>query len=245
MERANVDILMRESLFDQNKAIAKKRVDALMRQVLVYVQAERYDEAIDLLQDNYFYRWEGGNEIRYYYEDAHQLRGIQMLTSGKAKKALPYFEAALEYPANLEEGRPEFNERFARSYYYLGLTFEEMGELEKAMDYYRLAADEPARRSEYLYYNYLAHKKLQEDAEAKTNAEQLVQLSEQGDRSRFFDKFGEQMSPEMKEAEVLYISGLASLVSEKPEEAKTSFERAVTLNPNHSWAKVHLEELNQ
>ena len=245
LERANVDILTRESLFDQNVAIAKKRVDALMRQVLVYVQAERYDEAIDLLQNNYFYRWEGGNEIRYSYEDAHQLRGLEVLSSGKAKKALPYFEAALEYPENLEEGRPEFNMRFARSYYYLGLAFEEMGELEKAMDYYRLAADEPTRGSEFLYYNYLAHRKLSENVEAEASAEQLVELSEGGDGSRFFAKFGGQMSPEMKDAEELYMTGLSLLVTEQKDEAKSSFEKAVQLNPNHSWAKVHLEELSQ
>lgn len=245
MERANMNILTRESMFDQNRDIAGKRVDALMRQVLVYVQAERYDEAITILQNNYFYRWEGGNEIRYYYEDAHQLRGISLLTSGKAKKALLDFEAALEYPENLEEGRPEFNRRFARSYYYLGLCNEEMGELDIAMEFYRLAAREEAGRSEFLYYNYLACRKLDDNARAEAVADELVEFVIKGDGSRFFAKFGERMSPGMKEAEEFYLKGLAFLVADQNDEAKESMIKAVELNPNHSWAKVHLLELDQ
>ena len=115
-EKANVDIDTREKLFKSYASVVPHRVDALTRQVLVNIQGEEYDAAIKLLNDNYFYRWEGGNEVRDYYEDAHLLRGINYLGSGKVKKALADFEAVQEYPENLEEGRPEFDLRFAQSY---------------------------------------------------------------------------------------------------------------------------------
>ena len=137
-------------------AYVERPVETLYADAARARERKRYDEAIDLLENNYFYRWEGGEEVRQYYEDAYYLRGLDRFRQGKCELALADFQAALVYPENLEEGRPEFNESFARSYYYLGLAHEECGKKNIAKQYFRKAAEEDAGNSEYLYYNYLA-----------------------------------------------------------------------------------------
>ncbi|MEN8201030.1 MAG: DUF5107 domain-containing protein [Bacteroidota bacterium] len=242
-EKANVDVEKRAELFEAHASVASGRVDALTRQVLVYIQSEKYNEAIKVLGENYFYRWEGGNEVREYYEDAYLLRGVGYISKGKLKKAQADFQAALEYPENLEEGRPEFDEAFARSYYYMGLVLELMGEGAAAGDYYRKAAAERTGHSEYTYYNILACQKLGEEQEAEKHIKSLEEYARRGSGDRFFAKFGERQSAKMKQAEQLYLQGLVEMAKDHSPEARTVFEKAIVLNPNHSWAKAHLGEI--
>jgi len=244
-EMANVDLSKREALFKKSESLKHHRVDVLIRQVLVNIQANKYDKAIELLNDNYFYRWEGGNEVREYYEDAHLLRGISYLNKGKVAKAMADFAAALEFPENLEEGRPEFDEKFARSYYYYGLAQELMGNQGEAQKYYRKAADEQTGNSEFLYYNILACKKLGEIEPARAYSGKLQEFAERGSRDRFFAKFGEKKSEQMKRAEKNYLKGLIDMAAGKSDSAKSDFLEAIELNPGHAWAKAHLNELNQ
>jgi tetratricopeptide (TPR) repeat protein len=217
-------------------------VDSRLRQVLVYIQSERYDEAIDILHNSYFYRWEGGREVRYYYEDAHLLRGIEYLKKGRVNKALNDFRAATEYPENLEEGRPEFNERFARVYYYLGLAEERAGNPEVAHTYYEKAASEHTDQTLFLYYTILSLRKLGLNEEADDYAEKLVEYASEGIGSRFFAKFGERLSPDMKQAERLFVEGLSHLAAGRAHRANQVLEHALVLNPNHSWARIYYEE---
>ncbi len=242
-EKANVDMEKRRLLFKEYASVASKRVDALTRQVLVNIQSEDYDEAVKLLHNNYFYRWEGGNEVREYYEDAHLLRGIQYLVKGKTKKAREDFQAALDYPENLEEGRPEFDEAFARSYYYNGLAAERMGDEEIAKSYYQKAAAERTGRSEFVYYNILANEKLGEKQQVEDQIKRLQVYAERGSGDRFFAKFGEKQSQQMKKAEQQYLDGLVKRARGDGDGAKTAFIAALELNPNHSWAKAHLGEI--
>jgi tetratricopeptide (TPR) repeat protein len=164
---------------------------------------------------------------------------------GKNKKALADFEAANEYPENLEEGRPEFNIRFAQIYYYLGLGNELTGNFEAAREYYRKAADENVGSSGYLYYNYLANSKLGEKEKAIQSAGQLRQLAEEGSDRDFFAKFGSRMSPNMAKADLKYMEGIADLAEGKDDKARDAFSEALELNPKHSWAKVQLAEIDR
>lgn len=241
-EMANTGMEVRKEIFDRYSATANRRVDSRLRQVLVQIQSGQYDQAIDILNTSYFYRWEGGREVRYYYEDAHLLRGIGHLGNGRITKALKDFRAATEYPENLEEGRPEFNERFARIYYYLGVAEEEKGNQKASHAYFEKAAGEYADGSLYLFYNIMALRKLQREDETGPFIDRFMNYAERGSDSRFFAKFGERMSPEMKQAERLYVKGLAYLAANHRDEARESLGQALALNPNHTWASVYYKE---
>jgi len=242
-EKANVDMKLRAEMFEENASVVSKRADALTRQVLVSLQSGNYNEAIEWLTNNYFYQWEGGSEIREYYEDAHLLRGLTYLSKGKLNKARTDFEAALEYPENLEQGRPEFDKTFARSYYYNGLVLDRMEDRENAEVYYHKAAAEGTGSSEFTYYNILAFQKLGDQQQAQAHIQRLEEYAARGSGDRFFAKFGERQSQQMKLAEQHYLEGLVAMAKGKPSEAATAFEKAIELNPNHSWAKALLGEI--
>jgi tetratricopeptide (TPR) repeat protein len=242
-EKTGEDIKTRKELFRANRDAVSGRVDALVRMVLVQIQSDDFDGAIQTLEDHYFYRWEGGNAVRTYYEDAHLLRGTRRFQDGQYELALEDFQAALEYPDNLEEGRPEHDPRFVQTYYCIGMALEELGKRKEAREYFRLSAGEDPERSEYLFYRSRAWGKLGDRARAEEDAGKLRELSLRSPGSDFFAKFGERRSPNMIEADRKYYEGLASLASGNAEDAKKAFRAALDANPNHSWVKMHLRGL--
>ena len=56
-------------------------------------------------------------------------------------------------------------------------------------------------------------------------------------------KFGEKQSQQMKKAEQHYLDGLLMMARGDNEGARSAFKAAIELNPNHSWAKAHLGEI--
>ncbi len=240
-EKTNTPIKTRQKLFQVNQKVIPERVDVLTRQVLVYIQSEQYDRALALLHDSHFYRWEGGREIRQYYEDACLLRGLDHLQKGSAGKALEDFNAAMEYPENLEEGRPEMDKRFTQIYYYAGLANERLGKRSAAKEFYQKAVGEETGNSEYLYYRSLACEKLGDPDRALQYAQQLRDYADKGLQADFFAKFGERGSPDMIRANQKYLDGLASLALGNTAMAGEALSEVLTLNPNHSWARIHLD----
>jgi tetratricopeptide (TPR) repeat protein len=242
-EKSSADMKTREKLFRENRKAIHGRVDAVTRMLLVQIQSEDYDDAIKTLSENYFYRWEGGNAIRTYYEDAYLLRGLNAYQKGKTKAALEDFKAALEYPENLEEGRPEHDPRFIQTFYCIGMAEEKLGNKELAMKYYRKAANEDPERTEYIFYRSMAWAKLGEKAKAEADVRKLLEMAEQGPRRDFFAKFGERRSESMILADQQYYMGLASEASGETTEAADFFGQALEANPNHIWARTHLRGL--
>lgn len=243
-EKNNTAIDERHAMFSRYSEAVPGRVDAKLRQVLVSIQSENYDDAIKQLTTSHFYRWEGGQAVRAYYEDAYLLRGMESLHEGDIEAALADFEAALEYPANLEEGRPEHDPRFVQTFFLLGLAHEKLGDGKKAAEYFKMSSKEDPERSAYLYYRSMAWSKLGETAKAEEDAKQLKELSERAQRSDFFAKFGERRSVKMRLAEQIYRGGLASLALGDEKAARKAFNEALEANPFHSWAKIHLKGLN-
>jgi len=65
-------------LQDHHEVIAKDNVaDALSREVMLLVQLGRYDEALEIAENNYFRQWEGVSKAYSSYVDAHLLRGLK------------------------------------------------------------------------------------------------------------------------------------------------------------------------
>jgi tetratricopeptide (TPR) repeat protein len=242
-EKAQTPLSKRLALFEKNQQITVKRVDALARQVLVYMQAFKYDQAIDLLQKYHFYRWEGGEQVRRYYVDVHLLRGLKYLSSQDYEKALQDFKVAYEYPENLEEGRPEENERFAQIFYYIGLAYDKLDDENQARNFYQKAADERIHNSPYLYYKSRAFGKLREPDSARAFANVLAGFSEAESQIDFFAKFGEKRSVRMQQADQHYLKGLAALARGRVNGAREAFKQALTLHPYHYWSEAQLSQL--
>jgi len=242
-ETGGVSPEKRLKLLEDNHATIAKRDDALSRQIELCVLLQQYDKAIELLAGRIFNTWEGGGQIHNVYVDAHLLRGKKKFDSKRYSEALNDFEAALEYPENLNVGRPERDRRTCQTFFLIGKAHEALGNSQKAEEYFEKSASVEVRRSEFSYYKGLALKKLGQQDKASQIFDDLIASAKPGPTVEFFAKFGEKQAHNIRTANNHYLLGLGYLGKGMKTEAKAQFEKALELNINHLWARVHLSEL--
>jgi len=85
-----------------------------------------------LLAHRQFHVWEGGGDIHNVYIDAHLGRGRARFKNHQYRAALQDYQAALEYPENLEVGRSRKAPREAEIYQLIASAYEALGEPAKA-----------------------------------------------------------------------------------------------------------------
>ncbi len=172
-----------------------KRDDALSEMIALYVHEGKFDEAIDLLTTHHFNIWEGGGGIYDVYVDACLLRGIESFANKRYQEALNDFEAALEYPENLEVGRPRNGRISSRILYFIGTAHEGLGNKERARESYDKSVSMDGGDSQILYYRGLAYKKIGQQTKAAEIFDRLIAVGKKRLEARassdFFAKFGE------------------------------------------------------
>ncbi len=242
-QMGGVDAEKRLSLLEENHDTIVLRDDALSREVLLLVQLGRYDRAIDLLTNHHFHTWEGGGQIHNVYVHAYQLRGLRKVESKSYHDALEDFQAALEYPENLEVGRPIHDRKAYKTNYFIGKTHEALGQNRKARGHYLKAADTSRETgwSEILFYQGLALQQLGKSKDAELLFDRLIRGAEERlERETgmdFFTKFGEKQSQEKQRANAFYLLGLGCLGKGRTKDAETAFGDALRLDQNHLWAR--------
>ena len=242
-ETGGVSPEKRLSLLEDNHSTIAKRDDALSREIALLVLLQQYDKAIELLAGRNFNTWEGGGGIHNVYVDAHLLRGQKKFESKRYRQALNDFEAALEYPENLNVGRPERDRRTCQTFFFIGKAHEALGDNKKAGEYFEKSASVEVGKSEFSYYKGLALKKLSQEDKARQIFDELIDSAKPAPAVEFFAKFGEKQAHNIKTANTHYMLGLGYLGKGMQAEAKAQFEKALELNINHLWARVHLSEL--
>jgi tetratricopeptide (TPR) repeat protein len=224
-----------------------KRDDATSQLISLELELGEYDKAIDLLSRRHFHVWEGGGEIHNAYVDAHLLRGQRRLEAKQPRGALEDFRAALEYPENLEVGKPYGGGREAEVSYFIGLAQEGLGDSAAARSSFEKCAAAKQRNPEIRYYQALALRRLGKESEAKRILADLVAQGERelkvGALPDYFAKFGEAQSEGLRAAQAHYLIGLGLLGQGKREEARREFQQAVEKNVNHLGARTQLAAL--
>jgi tetratricopeptide (TPR) repeat protein len=208
-----------------------------------------FDKAIELLVNNQFYTSEGGGRmLRDAHVDSRLLSGLRYMKQQEYSKAVADFLAAGEYPENLAIEVPKKDRRAAQVAYNIAAAYSAMGNAKEASVYYNRAAetDVPSDWSQSRFYKAMALKELGQSDKADEIFEELVtaakkSLSEDGVID-FFAKFGEQESAQTQGAENHYELGLGLLGQGETEKAKVQFERALTFNVGHTWARYQLSE---
>jgi tetratricopeptide (TPR) repeat protein len=243
-ERGGIDLEKRRAFLEPRRSILKKRDDALSRLVLVYVQTQAYDEAIEILENHHFNVWEGSRGLRDAYVDAYLLRGLGHFGDDRLEASLADYSKALEFPLNLENAWPYRGGRIPEIYYFIATAQEALGRREQAMEDYRksVAAKQREEWSDLRYYEALALRKLGRDGEANTLLEGLMTYAsaETGAGVGFFSKFGEKEPLNVQRSRSHYLRGLYYLSQERREEAKAEFSLALSLDINNLWARVQL-----
>ena len=246
-EAGGVPAGKRIAVFEKNQTTIAQYDDPLAREIVLLVQLGRYDRAVDLLNGHHFHVWEGGGMIHNVYVDAHLLRGEEHFRAKRFNEALRDYEAALQYPANLEVGRPARDARALEIDYFIGTAHEALDHADRARQFFGKSVTVLYGRSEIGYYQGLALQKLGRQADAKKLFEGLIAFGKERLAASpdldFFAKFGERQSARSRLAEAHYLVGLGLLGEVKKREARSEFEQALKLNPNHAWAKVQLSGL--
>ena len=239
----------RLEVLEKNHEIVLQRDDALSREIALFVQLGKYKKAIDLLESHHFHVWEGGGRIHNVYVDAYLLRGQEHFAAARYKKALKDYVAALDYPENLEVGRPSRGGRASQIYYFVGTAYEALGNTRKAREFYEKSVALKHGWSQICYYQGLAFQKLSRDEKADQMFDGLIKFGkerlEASPSMDFFAKFGERQSAMVRRANAHYLLGLGYQGKGNLDEAENEFKRALELNINHLGAKHHLARLTR
>jgi tetratricopeptide (TPR) repeat protein len=242
---SNVSPQKRLDVLAKNHSVVAQRDDALTREISLLVELGYYDRAIELLKNHHFHVWEGGGEIHGVYVDAHVLRGQKAMAEGNDERALGDFRAALEYPDNLEVGRPASGGRDAEVHYFIGLALEAGGDKTAAEEAFERSAKAVAGPSELTYFQGLSWRKLGGESQARGCFERLVQFAheqlEKVPAMDFFAKFGEKESAKRREAHLHYLLGLGLQGQGNEAAAGNEFRKALGLSPHYGRARRKLE----
>lgn len=260
-ETAGASPEKRLAMLEKRHETVLKRDDAISRYIELLVLAGRYDDAIGMLQGRTFHIWEGGARFGVHgsWVDAHVLRGQQRLATGKHQQALEDFQAALDYPQNLQTARPKRGGRFPEIYYHIGMAQEAMGNAQKAREAWQASVAQTVGRDEDLdvlantatamrYYQARSLEKLGEKQKATRIYQALLKSGNEGMKETstvdYFAKFGERQSRRAKLANAHFTLGLGYLGTNDRAKAKREFAQALEQSPDHLAAKTNLSALD-
>jgi tetratricopeptide (TPR) repeat protein len=248
-ERNKTSVEKRLQILETNHEHLKKREDALIREIMVLVQAGKYDTAIHYLQNHFFHIQEGNRRLHDTYVNACLLRGLSLFRARKYKRALDDFLMADEYPQNHQIGRDKGYRRNPQIYYYIGLCHNALKQTDKAKTHFKKAIGQDIGESEYIYYQGLAYQRLKQDKKSSPIFAKLIQIGKERLKKKeevdFFAKFGQGRLPHVRQADAHYMIGLGYLGKRSKAKAKEEFRQAVKLDVNNIWAKHHLAEISR
>ncbi len=238
-------------LQEHHDAIAHNNVsDALSREVMLMVQLGRYEDALEVLDENYFKQWEGVSKAYNSYVDAHLILGWEQLKQENYDEALEHMHLAGESPSNMMVAKPYRGGRSAEVYYFKGMVYEAMGEAGLAAASYDSCVVERQNMQldENYYYRACGLLKRGKVKEAEEIFDRLIELGERRLGSAdpdFFAKFGERETPDDKQSDACYLMALGYMGKGMDQKAEAMFHEAVELNINHVWAARYLSEMQQ
>jgi tetratricopeptide (TPR) repeat protein len=117
-----------------------RRAEIIIMLAQAYRDAQRYTEAIDLLESTpYFVNWEGQTITWDLFHRAHIARGKQRFERKDFEGALEDFAAALTYPENIGVGRSNKPQE-ATAQYWRGKALQALDRLSEARSAWQLGA---------------------------------------------------------------------------------------------------------
>ena len=191
-----------------------------------------YDQAIALMRDRHFHRWEGGESIYLYWLYAHLAKAASALESNNLTEAEMLVDAALSYPPNLQSVSSPLE---PVAWYYRGLIAERLRRNAEAESFFMNAVRCSSGAPECDYFAARAYEKMKKgmatrsifESMIKTGNEELITEEEMD----FFDPFARVRSQHDVQADAylriaLGYHGLGDAVN-----ARKNFDMAKKHNP--------------
>lgn len=236
--KSNAPSEQKYALLKENLETASQRNETLLRFATRAVEVGRYDEAIRILQENYFPQFEGGTEMQDAYLNAFVLRGMERAEAGILEAALADFETALAYPVE-RWGRA----RWAQLHYLIGTLHESEGRTDAARAAYEeslaVTVEDGGSARQYRYYQGLALVRLGREREARVLFRDMLESARRRSGDDYFRSFEAGQSRDAQMAASHYLVGLAYEGLGERDRAAAEFASAMKLDPSHVWTKVH------
>ena len=247
-EAAGIAPTKRLDILKRHHDVLTRRDEALTREIVLLTVTGQDDRAIQLLTDHNFHNWEGSRTIHDVYVNALLQRGQIRMREQRAADALRDFEAALEFPENLEVGRTKDDRKARQIYYHVGTAHEALGNQAKALECYEFAVAKTATTNlspaEVRFHEALAFQKLGRAREAKIVLKDLIARGQAELKSTeevdYFAKFGGRQSDRMRLANAHYNTGLGYLGLGQSAKARAAFRQTLELHPGHLGANQQL-----
>ncbi|TYA74683.1 DUF5107 domain-containing protein [Seonamhaeicola marinus] len=232
------------AVLENNLETVRKDVQAPKTLVALYNIDGSYDKALDFLKSHRFRTWEGGREIYWRYVDANILKALQLADNGEFDNAIKHLNAAMEYPENLEVGKPTHDEKNAMIHYFKGEVYTKMGNKRKAKESYTKSTSSVNnwRMYDLLYFQAQSYKKLGDKAKAEELFNSLIEKAH-----AYRDKGAGNTLIAVEEASATnnklmshsyYLEALGNKGLGNTSIANTFFDKALNEYQNNLWAKI-------
>ena len=133
--------------------LLQQRDDLRLEEITLLNQTGCYGDAKVLLDCHQFHPWEGGEgKVPAQYQIARVELAKHALKNNDPKLAEDLLKQCLDYPHHLGEGKL-YGAQENDFYYFLGLAYEQMGNMEKARECWEAATIGPQEPAAAMYYN--------------------------------------------------------------------------------------------
>ncbi len=232
------------AILENNIDIIKKDVKAPKTLVQLYNLNGDYDKALNFLGSHHFRTWEGGRDIYWRYVDSNILKALDLAKTKNYEEALTHLDAAMEYPENLEVGKPTHDEKNAMIHYFKGELYTLMNDSKKAKLSYQASADSKNGRGMYdlAYFQGAALKKLGESQKADEIFQSLINKAK-----LYREKGTDNTLVAVEEAEVVdnkatstsyYLEALGNLGLGNTSESQKLFDKSLESYSNNLWSSI-------
>ena len=224
----------------KNKKTAVKHYETLLRLITRAVEYGKYDEALNLLDNNEIVESEGAREKQSDYLNSYALKAFALINKGRGAAAVDVMNKALNYPVGLY-GRAQF----AQLYYLTGLAYQKKGDAAKANEYFTKAVDDVelgrGADREYLFYVGLAQKALGRTADAESTFSDLTKSANEGNVIN--GQFGGRTSERSRYTQQEVQAGLGYLGLGDKSKAKEHLNNALSVDSGLIWARTWLSTI--
>ncbi len=121
----------RVKLFEAAPEMVRSKSQIVARWAEACWRIGEHAKAVELLSQGNFKPWEGEFALRQLWKEAHMQLGHQAMAQGDFARARQHFEAAADYPPNLNVGRPHWTDD-ADALFWAGWCALKMGDKEGA-----------------------------------------------------------------------------------------------------------------
>ena len=178
LKNMNFTPKQRLAVYDKYPELLAERDDCYLDKLTLISQTGDFKTAIDMAKAKRFHIYEGGEgKLTKQHAWMHVLYGNELAQAGRFEDAEKIYFDGVNMPKSYGEAKTFFNQE-AHIFYFLGLLYENKGEVEKAKKAYEQAAIYKAAVSEISLFRALALKKLGNDSEAQQVIDEMLSVAE-------------------------------------------------------------------